>query len=337
MTSASGIGSWPGTDVAEALRIQRELLGDHDEQADGVRGIPSLLELPSRGPGGDLIGRTAGLLVDLAVDLQPAGWRFVDRPGHDAARTSAFWTEDLDELAAAFDRYAGPLKVAVAGPLTLAAGLWLHRGERALVDQGACRDLAESLAEGLRALLTSLSRLVPDADLIVQLDEPSLPAILNGGLPTASGFGRIRPVDAQEALPLLQTVLTAAGERATVLHCCAAHPPLPLLRRTGAGALSVDTSLLTPRGWEGLAVAAEDGVTLYAGCVATTPEARVDPVAVADRVGQAWERIGMPPAHLDRIVVTPTCGLAGLTPAAAIDRQRACLQVAAELAARVND
>ncbi len=337
MTSASGIGSWPGTDVAEALRIQRELLGDHDEQADGVRGIPSLPELPSRGPGGDLIGRTAGLLVDLAVDLQPAGWRFVDRPGHDAARTSAFWTEDLDELAAAFDRYAGPLKVAVAGPLTLAAGLWLHRGERSLVDQGACRDLAESLAEGLRALLTSLSRLVPDADPIVQLDEPSLPAILDGGLPTASGFGRIRPVDAQEALPLLQTVLTAAGERATVLHCCAAHPPLPLLRRTGAGALSVDTSLLTPRGWEGLAVAAEDGVTPYAGCVATTPEARVDPVAVADRVGQAWERIGMPPAHLDRIVVTPTCGLAGLTPAAAIDRQRACLQVAAELAARVND
>lgn len=44
----------------------------------------------------------------------------------------------------------------------------------------------------------------------------------------------------------------------------------------------------------------------------------------------------MPPAHLDRIVVTPTCGLANLTPAAAIDRQRACLQVAAELASRAN-
>jgi hypothetical protein len=94
------------------------LLGDHDEQADGVRGIPSLPELPARGPGGDIIGRTAGLLVDLAVDLQPAGWRFVDRPGRDAARTAAFWGEDLDELAAAFDGYAGPLKVAVAGPFT---------------------------------------------------------------------------------------------------------------------------------------------------------------------------------------------------------------------------
>ncbi len=336
MTSASGIGSWPGTDIAEALRIQRELLGEHDERADGVRGIPSLPELPSRGPGGDLIGRTAGLLVDLAVDLQPAGWRFVDRPGHDAARTSAFWTEDLDELAAAFDGYAGPLKLAVAGPVTLAGGIWLHRGERALVDQGACRDLAESLAEGLRVLLGSLTRLVPGADLIVQLDEPSLPAILDGGLPTASGFGRIRAVDGQEALPLLQTVLAAAGERPTVVHCCAAYPPLPLLRRTGVGGLSVDTTLLSPRGWEGLAVAAEDGVALYAGCVATSPDAMVDPVSVADRVGQAWERIGMPPAHLDQIVVTPTCGLANLTPAAAIDRQRACLQVAAELASRAN-
>lgn len=331
MTSASGIGSWPGTDIAEALRIQRELLGEHDERADGVRGIPSLPELPSRGPGGDLIGRTAGLLVDLAVDLQPAGWRFVDRPGHDAARTSAFWTEDLDELAAAFDGYAGPLKLAVAGPVTLAGGIWLHRGERALVDQGACRDLAESLSEGLRVLLASLTRLVPGADLIVQLDEPSLPAILDGGLPTASGFGRIRAVDGQEALPLLQTVLAAAGERPTVVHCCAAYPPLPLLRRTGAGALSIDTTVLTARGWEGLAVAIEAGQRVYAGCVPTPADAHVDPVQVAEGLSRAWARIGMPPARLGDLIVTPTCGLAGLSPEAAIARQRACLQVAGEL------
>ncbi len=336
MTSASGIGSWPGTDVAQALRVQRDLLGEHDEQTDGVRGIPSLPELPQRGPGADLIGRTAGLLVDLAVDLQPAGWRFVDRPGHDAARTAAFWTQDLDELAAAFDGYSGPLKIAIAGPMTLAAGTWLHRGERSVADRGACRDLAESLAEGLRALLTSVTRLVPGAELIVQIDEPSLPTILDGGLPTASGFGRLRAVDASEALPLLQTVLEAARERPTLVHCCAAYPPLPLLRRSGAGGLSVDTTLLTPRGWEGLAVAVEAGVTVYAGCVPSAVDPRIDPVAVADRVGQAWERIGMPPAHLDALVVTPSCGLAGLTPAAAIERQQACLQVAAELAARVN-
>lgn len=331
MTSATGIGSWPGTDVADALRIQRELLGDHDEQTDGVRGIPTLPELPARGPGGDLVGRTAGLLVDLAVDLQPAGWRFVDRPGHDAARTTAFWDEDLDALAAAFDGYVGPLKVAVAGPWTLAAAIWLHRGERALTDAGACRDLAESLAEGLRTLLKRVTRLVPGADVVVQLDEPSLPAVLDGSLPTASGFGRLRPVDPPDALASLHMVLAAAGERRTVLHCCAAYPPLPLLRRSGVGGLSVDTTLLTPRGWEGLAVAAEEGVRVFAGCVPTGSEVVVDPVAIAGGVARSWERLGMPPAHLDDLVVTPTCGLAGLTPVGAIARQRACLAVAAEL------
>ncbi len=334
MTSASGIGSWPGTDVAEALRIQRELLGDHDEQTDGVRGIPSLPELPGRGPGGDIIGRTAGLLVDLAVDLQPAGWRFVDRPGRDAARTAAYLGEDLDELAAAFDGYAGPLKVAVAGPFTLAAGIWLHRGERAIVDPGACRDLSESLAEGVRTLLTRLARLVPGAELIVQVDEPSLPAVLDGRLPTASGLGRLRAIDIQDALPLLQTVLGAAGEHESVVHCCAAYPPLPLLRRSGAGGLSVDTTLITPRGWEGLAVAVEDGVRLHAGCLPTAPQALADPVTIADQLASAWSRVGMPPAHLDDLVVTPTCGLAGLTPSAALAQQRACLQVAAELVTR---
>jgi len=334
VTSASGIGSWPGTDVAEALRIQRELLGDHDEQTDGVRGIPSLPELPGRGPGGDIIGRTAGLLVDLAVDLQPAGWRFVDRPGRDAARTAAYLGEDLDELAAAFDGYAGPLKVAVAGPFTLAAGIWLHRGERAIVDPGACRDLSESLAEGVRTLLTRLARLVPGAELIVQVDEPSLPAVLDGRLPTASGLGRLRAIDIQDALPLLQTVLGAAGEHESVVHCCAAYPPLPLLRRSGAGGLSVDTTLITPRGWEGLAVAVEDGVRLHAGCLPTAPQALADPVTIADQLASAWSRVGMPPAHLDDLVVTPTCGLAGLTPSAALAQQRACLQVAAELVTR---
>jgi hypothetical protein len=51
-----------------------------------------------------MIGRGAGLLAELAVDLQPMGWRFVDRRGRDAHRTSALLREDLDELAEAFGR-----------------------------------------------------------------------------------------------------------------------------------------------------------------------------------------------------------------------------------------
>ena len=115
-----------GTRLREGARVpaRRECycLGD----ADGL-GIPYLPELPSRGPGADLVGRSAALLADLAVDLQPSGWRFTDRAGRDLARTRAFWRRDLDELAEAYDGYAGPLKVQVAGPWTLAASIELNR------------------------------------------------------------------------------------------------------------------------------------------------------------------------------------------------------------------
>ncbi|MFZ1372892.1 MAG: methionine synthase, partial [Nostocoides sp.] len=104
MTGASGIGSWPGTSVREAVITVRDLL----VPTEGL-GVPYLPETPGRGPGADLIGRGAGLLADLSVDLQPSGWRFVDRAGHDAARTAALLRQELDELAEAYDGYAGPL------------------------------------------------------------------------------------------------------------------------------------------------------------------------------------------------------------------------------------
>ena len=46
----------PGTDPAEAMRV---IAGE-------LAGFPHLAELPDRGPGADLIGRTAALLVDIA-------------------------------------------------------------------------------------------------------------------------------------------------------------------------------------------------------------------------------------------------------------------------------
>lgn len=177
MTRATGIGSWPGEDVGEALRTIRDLLSDN--------GIPYLPELPARGPGADILGRSAQLLVDLAVDLQPSGWRFVDRPGHDAGRAAGLWHEDLDALAEAFDGWTGELKVQVAGPWTLLAGIDLSRAGRAVADEGARRDVIASLAEGVARHLAEVERLVPGASVLLQLDEPSLPSVLAGELPTA--------------------------------------------------------------------------------------------------------------------------------------------------------
>jgi hypothetical protein len=55
---------------------------------------------------------------------------------------------------------------------------------------------------------------------------------------------------------------------------------------------------------------------------------------VADRLGNLWRRLGFPPAlMLERVVLTPACGLAGTDPATA----RAVLTACREAALRMTD
>jgi methionine synthase II (cobalamin-independent) len=285
-----------------------------------------------------MIGRGAGLLAELAVDLQPMGWRFVDRPGRDAHRTSALLREDLDELAEAFDGYDGDLKVQIAGPWTLACSIWLHRGERSVVDVGASRDLIASLAEGLRVHLDEVARFVPRANLVVQIDEPALPSVLAGRLPTASGFGRIGAIDPTVAAEGLRDVVAAAGGRHTVVHCCAPDVPLALLGNTGVKAVSLDPNLLGAAGWESLAGIVESGVDLWAGVVPThdmtgSPTDHA-PAKVTDVIGPLvarWSGVGLPLSDLSRVTLTPACGLSSLTPSGARRVQRLAVDAARAL------
>lgn len=333
---ATGIGSWPGTDVVDAMRTTFGELGDPPH-------VPYLPELPGRGPGADVIGRGAVLLVDLPVDLQPSGWRLVDHAGRDLGRAQSFLRQDLDLLAEVADGYAGPLKVQVTGPWTLAASLHLPRLERAVVDPGACRDVVASLAEGVSRHVAEVRRLVPRADVVVQLDEPSLPAVLAGRLPTASGFGRLRAVDEPTVVEGLTAVLdaaTGAGAVATAVHCCADDVPLRVLARAGAGALAVDVARLGVTGWEVVAELAESGVALWAGVLPHDADLAA-PVssakAVADGVWTRWRRLGLGSDLGAGIVVTPACGLAGSTPARARATLARLRDVAGALAERVLD
>lgn len=331
MSRCSALGSWPGTDtvdVREAVRVVRDTMTD--ASATGEPGIPYLPEVPGRGPGADIIGRAAGMLAGLAVDLQPSGWRLVDRPGRDEARSRAYLGADLDELAEAYDGYAGPLKLQVAGPWTLAAELRLNRGERVVVDPGACRDVAASLAEGVVGHLADVRRLVPGAAPLLQLDEPLLPAVLAGELATSSGFGRLRAVDPEDVRRVLAEVIDALGVD-VVVHCCAANAPVRLLREAGAAALSLDVALLGPQGWESVAVAVEAGTGLWAGSLPTTAPG-ITPQAAAGPVLRAWRELGLDMRLLTDLVVTPACGLAGLTPADAVRVHRTLPRAAAELA-----
>lgn len=332
-TTATGAGSWPGNDIGEALRVIRGELADPAAGPDGVQGLPYLPVLPQRGLGADRIGRTAGLLVEMPVDVGQQGWRLVARPGRDAERTAAWWRQDLDLLAETFDGWSGELKVQFAGPWTLAAALWLQRGDRVLVDPGAVRDLADSLAEGLRGHLQHLQQLVPGAGIVVQLDEPSLGAVLRGRIRSDSGIRTLPAPDAGQASALLESVAASAREAGAVqvaVRCGGKEPPVAALRAAGPDAIAVDTHRLTDAAWEQLAEAVEAGVRCWAGALPV--DGASDPAAAAAALLASWRRIGLAPAGLRSVAITPAGGLDALSPASARAVTAATVEVARRLA-----
>ncbi|MEU9869995.1 methionine synthase [Actinomadura sp. NPDC048021] len=302
--TATGVGSYPGEDPAEALRI---VLGEVPE-------LPHLPELPARGPGADLAGRTAGLLVEMPVHLEPSGWRFSDRPGRDTQRSRDHLARDLDVLEEVAGGHDGPFKIQVCGPWTLAASIELRHGDRALKDPGAVRDLTASLAEGVAAHVAGVQRRLPAAQIILQLDEPSLPAALAGTVPTASGFSRLRAIEAPIAEEALRTVI-GATDAYPVVHCCARNVPYDLLRGAGAKALSIDLRLVPRRDDDAVGEAIDAGIGLFLGAVPATDAALPPLKATAEPVRELWRRFGFPAQRLaEQVVITPACGMAGASP-----------------------
>ncbi|MGP4027843.1 methionine synthase [Actinomadura sp. 3N407] len=327
--TATGVGSYPGDDPAEALRV---VLGELPE-------LPHLPELPARGPGADMTGRTAGLLVDMAVRLEPSGWRISDRPGRDTSRSRDHLARDLDVLEEVAGGHDGPFKIQVCGPWTLAATIELRHGDRALKDPGAVRDLAASLAEGAAAHVADVRRRLPAARIVLQVDEPSLPAALAGTVPTASGFSRLRAIEEPVAEDTLRRVIetACAGDAAyPVVHCCARNVPYALLRGGGAKAISFDLNLMPKRDDDAVGEAIDAGIGLLLGAVPATDTVLPALRATAEPVRDLWRRLGFPPARLaEQVVITPGCGMAGASPGhvrAALRRCRATARMLHEAA-----
>ncbi|PWI15404.1 methionine synthase [Streptomyces sp. Act143] len=321
--AATGVGSLPGGDAREAAKTSTGSFED----------FPFLAELPARGPGADMIGRTAGMLVEVFARVEPSGWRIGDRPGRDTKRARSWLGEDLDALEEFTQGYEGLLKVQAVGPWTLATALELKNGESALSDAGACRDLTGSLAEGLREHLAEVQRRVPGAQLVLQLDEPSLIAVLRGQVKTASGYRTHRAVDRQVVESALRDVVGVHGGGPVVVHSCAPDVPFALLRRAGAAAISFDLSLLTERDDDAIGEAVEGGTRLFAGVVPGTDTALSDPAGSVMGVRTLWRRLGLHPGLLaEAVTVTPACGLAGASPSYARKALAHCAQAARSLA-----
>jgi hypothetical protein len=354
--SATGIGSMPGTDPGEVMRVV----------AGELPGFPYLAELPDRGPGADLTGRTAALLLEMPVEVTPRGWRLAERPGRDLVRARSMLSSDLDVLEEVLQGFRGPLKIQVCGPWTLAATLELPRSLNvAVADPGAVADLTASLAEGVAAHVADVSKRVPGARLVVQVDEPALAAVAGGEVPTASGLSRLRAVEPEPLQERLAQVITSAREY-TVVHSCSSAVPFGIIRAAGADAVSFDLSQLRRGEEDGVAESAEAGMGLLTGAVAVMPAADVmaggpgqlntetgrprsagspgtgpapgdgsaEARETADRVIRLWQRLGLPLETLPgQAVITPACGLAGVSP----DRARAVLTRCREAASMLPE
>ncbi len=261
--AATGIGSWPGSSPREAAEI---VIGE-------LHTLPHLVELPARGVGADMIGRAGALLVDIGIDTVPRGYRIASGRSAVVRRAASLLDEDIDALEEAWEK-AGlrggtrTVKVQAPGPITLAAQLELPGGHRAITDSGAVRDLAGSLAEGVAAHRAQLERRL-ETPVVVQFDEPSLPAALEGRLTGVTSLTPVHPVDESVAIGLLDDCVAIVGAE-VVLHSCAAELPWKALQRSAIHAVSVDVSTLTAADLDGMGEFVDSGRTVMLGVVATT-------------------------------------------------------------------
>lgn len=325
LTAATGVGSLPGTSPAEAAAV---VAGELPE-------LPHLVELPDRGVGADMVGRAVGMLVDIFGEVVPSGWRISRRPGRDTSRAKDFLAWDAD---AAQQQFAGAewVKVQVCGPWTLAAMLEVPSGHRALTDAGAVDDLVTSLSEGLAAHVAEIAKRVPGSGIVVQIDEPALPTVLSGSLPTASGFGMVAAVPAVRAIDVLSRLTDSLGDHPSIAHSCHPGVPLRLLRAAGFDALSVDMTVLgsTAAALDPIGEAIETGSILVAGVVPSLPppNPRAGSKTWASPLLQTWDRLGFPRAQLaTKVVPTPTCGLAGADRDWTLRAMRLCRELAEAL------
>ena len=296
--TATGLGPLPGGDPLEAARIVFSELA-----------LPALPELPARGVGADPVGRTAGLLADLHVEVGTGVWRFVARGGRDEQRARTALTTDLDAVEEVASGYEGPLKLRIVGPWTLASSIELGRGEKALADPGAVRDIAASLAEGLTRHLADIRRRLSRVSrLVVQVDEPLLPAVVAGELSTASGGGRLRSYEPAVVEDGLRQVLAPAGGDAGV-WIGSARLEGALLRQAGAGFVGLDGAVLDTVDEDESGEAIDAGIGLLVACVPLEAQ-RNDPRPVMAPVTGLWKRLGFLVDQLPRTVaVTPVEGL----------------------------
>ena len=283
--------------------------------------IPYLAEAPGRGRGADMIGRTLAMSSavsrDFSASLTTTGWRR-SAPGKDIESATALLAADVDAFCAAIAGFDGVVKIQLAGPFTVAAMLEGSTGERMIADSGFVNDLAAVIAEAAAQLASTITRQSAVDKLLVQFDEPMLPQVIDGTLSTASGLRAHAAWPAADVTAILSHMLADLAHAAW-LHCCAAKPPLSVLRDCGATGLSIDSRAIDAEALDVIGDAIDSDVDIVLGVLQpsqwTVPEAQLASAAAA-AVDRLRQRLGFDEQIWNqRLVLSPSCGLAGASAA----------------------
>jgi hypothetical protein len=312
----TGIGCLPHVDPGEAV----EFVLRH------TPALPAAPSLPARSRRESMVAQAAtgiaGVVVndDGSLDLDHA------RLDPEAPLVPGFDTDAYTGLraflTAVVDR-TGPVKLSLTGPVTL--GVALHAA-------GIDEDLAFRIAgrvvrQRARALTDLVLQRVPQAQLVIFVDEPGLVRL------TEPGF----PIGPNDGIDLVSGALAALEPLAiTGLHCCGpadwrlalAAGPRILSLPVGAGAVrhaGVIGDFLDDGGWLAWGAVPVDG-------------------PVGPTVDRLWRRLsdefceladgGCDPAHLrTHAMVTPVCGL----PHHGITQAEQVMVLANGVASRLHD
>lgn len=324
--AATAVGPMPGTSAREASAVVAGELGL----------LPYLPQLPARGPLASDTARGAAVLVGQPLALATTGgWVTSMRDSRELMRARSYLAEDVECLAEALSGYSGIVKVAVAGPFDLARQVRLRTADPLASDRSAYLDLSQSLALGLVELVGAVHRVVPDATVLLQLDEVDPAAE-----PASSGGGWLarptRLVSADTVADGWRVVLAAVRGQSPALAGVALRlggsaAAVAAARGAGFDAAWVDASGLGERSAEdALGAALEAGLVLLAGVVAVTDP---DPEPAARAVADLWHRLGLTEGSwAGQVALTPQGGLADLPQTAVRPVLVACRKGAARLA-----
>lgn len=312
---ATVVGALPGTRPVEAFTAVRGELGAPH------RG--GLLPLPGRSDVADQLPRTVAVLTELHCDLQPHGWRLQRHGSKESRAAASLLASDINVLADVIGAESGgdrePVTTELLGPASLAARLHLHGGERVLLDHGARRDLVDSLADGIADHVRSLRESVGQRGITVRWAEPELLRVLEGRIPTASGYRTLRAVAWSEVRDGLER-LTRAAHQAGALGVELRIPEgLEPARFAPTG---IDRLVLTAPGggardWEPLAGAQEAGLelTLQLPRLVAVLSRRFAVGQEVESIAGPWAEVGLPLRELSRLMIAAGPGLEDLPPA----------------------